>query len=180
MSGFAAGRVRPQPLMRVHSTLIDKAAVAVTIQLGSKVIVNRVFESAASTKTPKCTFGAQVTKAQIDTEQAMVEVPLEQLAYARSGDKGDNANIGIIARRPEYLAILNEQVTAQVVSDYFAHTVKGEVERFEIPGFNAYNFLMTEALGGGGTASLRLDSQGKAFGQMLLSLPVTVPADWFS
>ena len=175
MSGFAAGRVRPQPLMRVHSTLIDKTAVAVTIQLGSKVIVNRVFESAASTKTPKCTFGPQVSKAQIDDNQPMVEVPLEQLAYARSGDKGNNANVGIIARKPEYLPALYQQLTAEAVAEFFAHLVDGEVERFEVPGFDAFNFFMTEALGGGGTASLRVDSQGKAFAQMLLSKMIWVP-----
>ncbi len=138
MSCFAAGRVRPQPLMRVHSTLIDKAAVAVTIQLGSKVIVNRVFESAASTKTPKCTFGAQVTKAQIDTEQAMVEVPLEQLAYARSGDKGNNANVGVIARKPEYLPVLYQQLTAAAVAEFFDHVVEGEVEHFGVEFGNDY------------------------------------------
>ncbi len=175
MSGFAAGRVRPQPLMRVHSTLIDKDAVAVTIQLGSKVIVNRVFESKASTKTPKCTFGPQVSKAQIDTKQAMVEVPLEQLAYARSGDKGNNANVGVIARKPEYLPVLYQQLTAAAVAEFFDHVVEGEVTRFAVPGFDAFNFFMTEALGGGGTASLRVDSQGKAFGQMLLSKMVWVP-----
>jgi len=118
MSGFAAGRVRPQPLMRVHSTLIDKAAVAVVIQLGSKVIVNRVFESAASTKTPKWSFGPEVTTAQIDNKQAMVEVPLEQLAYARSGDKGNNANVGVIARKPEYLPVLYQQLTANAVAEF--------------------------------------------------------------
>jgi len=175
MSGFAAGRVRPQPLMRVHSTLIDKAAVAVVIQLGSKVIANRVFESAASTKTPKCSFGPEVSNVQIDTNQAMVELPLEQLAYARSGDKGNNANVGVIARKPEYLPVLYQQLTANAVAEFFDHVVEGEVERFEVPGFDAFNFFMTEALGGGGTASLRVDSQGKAFGQMLLSKMVWVP-----
>jgi len=175
MSGFAAGRVRPQPLMRVHSTLINKAAVAVVIQLGSKVIVNRVFESAASSKTPKCSFGPDVTAAQIDTQQPMIEVPLEQLAYARSGDKGNNANVGVIARKPEYLPVLYQQLTAAAVAEFFDHVVEGEVTRFEVPGFDAFNFFMTEALGGGGTASLRVDSQGKAFGQMLLSKVIWVP-----
>jgi len=175
MSGFAAGRVRPQPLMRVHSTLIDKAAVAVVIQLGSKVIANRVFESAASTKTPKCSFGPEVSNVQIDTNQAMVELPLEQLAYARSGDKGNNANVGVIARKPEYLPVLYQQLTANAVAEFFDHVVEGEVTRFEVPGFDAFNFFMTEALGGGGTASLRVDSQGKAFAQMLLSMVIRVP-----
>ncbi len=176
MSGFGAGRVRPQPLMRIHSTMIDKSQVKVKVQLGDELIVDRCYDDAeVSVPTAKC----KMNLAPLDDVGETVSVPLEKLAYARSGDKGDNANIGVIARKPEYLAVLNEQVTAQVVSDYFAHTVKGEVERFEIPGFDAYNFLMTEALGGGGTASLRLDTQGKAFGQMLLSMPVEVPSQWF-
>ena len=161
--------------MRVHSTLIDKAAVAVVIQLGSKVIVNRVFESAASTKTPKGSFGPEVSNVQIDINQPMLEVPLEQLAYARSGDKGNNANVGVIARKPEYMPVLYQQLTAAAVAEFFGHVVEGEVTRFEVPGFDAFNFFMTEALGGGGTASLRVDSQGKAFGQMLLSKVIQVP-----
>lgn len=177
MSGFGAGRARPQPLMRVHSTLINKSKVPVKVQLGNELIVEKCYDDAeTSALNPKC-------KMQIEPLEYIgesIQVPLEKIAYARSGDKGDNANIGIIARQPEYLAAINEQVTAQVVSDYFAHLVKGEVERYEIPGFNAYNFFLTEALGGGGTASLRLDSQGKAFGQMLLSMMVTVPAAWFA
>jgi len=176
MSGFGAGRVRPQPLMRIHSTMIDKSEVPVTVQLGDNIIVDQCYDDAdVSPLTPKCKMNLEPQ----DYDGETLSVPLERLAYARSGDKGDNANIGLIARKAEYLSVLNEQVTAQVVSDYFAHTVKGEVERFEIPGFSAYNFLMTEALGGGGTASLRLDSQGKAFGQMLLSMEVKVPAHWF-
>jgi hypothetical protein len=103
------------------------------------------------------------------------EVSLETLVYARSGDKGDNANIGVIARRPEYIGILQQQLTAQAIADYFAHTIKGGVTRFEIPGFNALNFLLTEALGGGGTASVQIDAQGKTLAQMLLSMTVRVP-----
>ena len=91
---------------------------------------------------------------------------------------GNNANIGIIARKPDYLPVIAEQVTAQAVDDYFAHLVEGDVERFQLPGFNAFNFLLTEALGGGGTASVRVDSQGKALGQMLLSMPIKVPVGW--
>jgi len=175
MSGFAAGRVRPQPLMRIHSTLINKDAVAVIIQLGSEIIVEKVFESAGSVATPKCRFDSDVVNSAQANSQDLVSVPLEQLAYARSGDKGNNANIGVIARKPEYLPVLYHQLTAVAVAEFFAHVVEGEVERFELPGFDAFNFFMTQALGGGGTASLRVDSQGKAFAQMLLSKMVWVP-----
>ena len=76
-----------------------------------------------------------------DESEQRVDVILEQLAYARSGDKGDNANIGIIARKPEYLPYLSEQLSAAAVAEYFAHTVKGDVTRYDMPGFNAFNFF---------------------------------------
>ncbi len=123
----------------------------------------------------RLTYNVEVSAAQFDANQAIVEVPLEQLAYARSGDKGNNANVGVIARKPEYLPVLYQQLTAAAVAEFFDHVVEGEVERFEVPGFDAFNFFMTQALGGGGTASLRVDSQGKAFAQMLLSMEVWVP-----
>ena len=171
--GLAGGRARPGGLMRVHSTMIDKVLVPVTVQVGTERVAEKVYTSASSDST------AKVRMAVVPTEPIgeMIAVPLERLAFARSGDKGNNANIGVMARRPEYLPYIYEQLTAQAVEDYFAHLVKGEVERFELPGFNAFNFFMTEALGGGGTASLRTDAQGKSMAQQLLSLPVSVPAD---
>jgi len=105
-------------------------------------------------------------------------VPLLALAHGRSGDKGDHANIGIISRSPKYMGLLRKQLTPEVVGDYFSHILEGSVERFELPGLGAFNFLMHNALGGGGMASLRYDPQGKAFAQMLLDLPITVPATW--
>jgi hypothetical protein len=177
MSGFGAGRTRPQPLMMVHSALVDKSQVPVVVQLGEQVIVNQCYLSAGSSSAvPKVSMDLPPW----DYRGELREVPLEKLAYARSGDKGDNANIGIIARKAEYLPVLTAQLTAQAVEDYFAHLVDGEVERFAVPGFDAFNFLLTEALGGGGAGSIRVDSQGKAFGQMLLSMAMKVPAAWFA
>lgn len=178
MSGFGAGRARPQPLMKIHSTLLDKSLVAVKVQLGQEIIIDRPFETrTVSVITAKCRYPNDVSGAQFDEKATFTEVPLEKLVYARSGDKGNNANIGIVARKPEYLPILYSQLTSEVVSNYFSHLVDGDVERFDLPGFNAFNFFMTEALGGGGTASLRLDAQGKAYGQMLLSKLIKVPAE---
>jgi hypothetical protein len=175
MSGFGAGRTRPQPLMMVHSTLINKDAVPVKVQVGDKIIADKCYSTTQeSALTAKYHYQLDPTDGSIATKV----VELEQLAYARSGDKGNNANIGIIAREDKYLPILFEQVTAQAVDDYLSHLVEGEVERFDVPGFNAFNFFLTEALGGGGTASIRVDPQGKAFGQMLLSMKVKVPVEW--
>ncbi|HUI31792.1 MAG TPA: hypothetical protein VLX91_16405 [Candidatus Acidoferrales bacterium] len=108
----------------------------------------------------------------------MKRVQLLKLAHARSGDKGDASNIGLIARRPEYYPILKEKVTAEVVRRHFAGICKGEVDRFELPNLHALNFLLHEALGGGGTVSLRNDAQGKTLSTALLRLEIEVPDDF--
>lgn len=143
----------------------------------------------------------------------MVEVPLVRLCYGRSGDKGDVANIGIIARNPAHYPFLRSALTEEVVHRYLAHLVKGTTRRFEgtkpplpqhcndfrrdgpwslrahtaplslsppVPGISGLNFVLTQALGGGGLASLHMDRQGKAYAQILLSLPVTVPRQWLA
>ena len=107
----------------------------------------------------------------------MKRIQLLQLAHARSGDKGDASNIGLIARKPEFYPILRDKVTADVVKKHFAGICNGKVERFELPNLNALNFLLHEALGGGGTVSLRNDAQGKTFSTALLRLEIEVPDD---
>jgi hypothetical protein len=102
---------------------------------------------------------------------------LIRLAWARSGDKGNLANIGVIARRPQYLPYIRAALTPQAVSTVFSHYLEGPVERFDLPGSHAINILLHNVLGGGGTASLRNDPQGKAYAQMLLEYPIPVPAD---
>jgi hypothetical protein len=108
----------------------------------------------------------------------MVEVPLIRLAWARSGDKGDSSNVGIIARRPEWLPLLRQQLTEARVAQWLAHLVQGSVTRYDLPGIQAMNFLCTRALDGGGMASLRNDPLGKGMAQILLTMPVQVPASW--
>jgi hypothetical protein len=109
-----------------------------------------------------------------------VLVPLRKLALARSGDKGNKANIGIIARREEYLPLLRSALTPAMVKGSLSHFVRGEVERFELPGMHAFNFLLHDALGGGGIASLRYDPQGKSMGQIFLESLIAVPRAWMS
>ncbi|MEM0929169.1 MAG: terpene utilization protein AtuA, partial [Pseudomonadota bacterium] len=96
-------------------------------------------------------------------------------AWARSGDKGASANVGVIARHPDLLPYLWEQLTEEAVAERFAHILEGRVQRFAMPGLSAINFLLTESLGGGGIASLRADAQGKGFSQVILTMPVRVP-----
>ena len=109
------------------------------------------------------------------TDAQRVEVALVELAWGRSGDKGDTSNIGLIARRPEWWPVLREVVTAQAVAQWLAFAVKGPVTRYELPGLLALNFVCEQALGGGGMASLRNDALGKGMGQIVLSMPIAVP-----
>ena len=103
------------------------------------------------------------------------KVPLLELAHARSGDKGDTANIGLIANRPEYYPILVKQVTAARVARHFKGMIKGNVERYELPNLGALNFLLHGALDGGGTISLKTDAQGKVFSAALLRMEIEGP-----
>jgi hypothetical protein len=104
-----------------------------------------------------------------------MRVPLSRVAFARSGDKGDTANVGVIALAPEAYEYLVCQVTPERVKEHFAGVCRGDVERFELPNLSALNFLLHESLGGGGTVSLMLDAQGKTFGAGILALEVEVP-----
>ena len=99
---------------------------------------------------------------------------LLKLAHARSGDKGDTANVGVIALREEYYPLLVREVTAEKVKDHFGDMVRGGVERFELPNLNALNFLLHESLGGGGTLSLMTDAQGKTFSTALLRMHIDI------
>ncbi|MCZ6828831.1 MAG: DUF1446 domain-containing protein [Gammaproteobacteria bacterium] len=171
--GLGGGRVRPGALMRVHSTLIDKSFITVTVQVGEALIAEHPYlTETESEPVPKYRLAVDEPDSSGDT----VQVSLEQLAFARSGDKGNNANIGVLARDAAYLPYIHRQLTAQAVEDYFSYLVQGEVERFELPGMGAFNFFLTEALGGGGAASVRTDAQGKSMAQQLLSIEITVPA----
>jgi len=107
----------------------------------------------------------------------MPRIQLLHLAHTRSGDKGDTANVGVIAYRPEFYPILVEQLTSERVKEHFAGICHGEVERFELPNLHALNFLLHEALGGGGTVSLKTDAQGKVLSTAMLRLEVEVPEE---
>ena len=104
-------------------------------------------------------------------------IPLTRLAHARSGDKGDTANVGLIALREEYFPLLVREVTAERVKQHFEGICKGSVERYELPNLGALNFLLHESLGGGGTLSLMTDAQGKTFSTALLRMEIAIPED---
>lgn len=169
----AGGRPSVVPAIKQYAFLIDKARVQprvtllggesfdVTVPLGGAALETAV-AATASDALPSGTTR---------------EVPLIELAYARSGDKGDTSNIGVIARQPEDLPLLRAQLTEDAVAAYLAHVVKGRVTRYDLPGIHALNFVCEQALGGGGMASLRNDPLGKGMAQVLLTMPVRVPVD---
>jgi len=103
-----------------------------------------------------------------------MKIQLLKLAHARSGDKGDTANVGLIALKPEYYPILVREVTAERVKQHFAEICHGEVERYELPNLGALNFLLHHSLGGGGTLSLKTDAQGKTLSAALLRMEIEV------
>ena len=167
----SGGRPSASPLIKSLSFLLDKSALEVGFVVdGERTEVTIPLSNGG---TPP--DGALSPPAWTDPDEPMVEVPLIKLAWARSGDKGNVSNIGVIARRAEWLPLIWARVTPESVKEYFAHLVKGRVERFYLPGISAINYLMHDALDGGGGASTRMDPLGKGMGQMLLDLPVSVP-----
>jgi hypothetical protein len=154
--------------MRLFSFLWPKASVEPHLRIGGEDIAVPFARSQPLAATERAAGGA------VPAEIAGAEVPLISLGVGRSGDKGNAANIGIIARRPDYLPWLRQTLTAGAVQAFFAHAGVSKVERFELPGIHALNFVLHDALGGGGVASLRIDPQGKAFAQMLMDYPVGV------
>ena len=177
---FGAGRVSPSPVIRMFSCLVPKNQVPVTVDVdGHRIAMQEGARSGGfdakslPVEAPPMASPPMASPSSGPTET----VPLVVLACGRSGDKGDNANIGIFARKPEYQPILDAEVTEEAVAKYFAHRIEGKVSRWRLPGINGFNFLLRQALGGGGMASLKADPLAKAFAQMLLDMPVRVPAE---
>ncbi|HOV18220.1 MAG TPA: DUF1446 domain-containing protein [Ottowia sp.] len=195
-TGSGGGRAGVSPLIRQYAFLLDKARVTPAVTLdGAPVSLplppagegrgegqppSSSPEGHESNPASARTGQAQAAIHSIETDTDTVEVPLILLAWARSGDKGDTSNIGVIARKPEWLPLLRTQLTEARVAEHLAHLVKGRVTRFEVPGIHAFNFVCEQALGGGGMASLRNDPLGKGMGQILLALPVRAPKSWLS
>jgi hypothetical protein len=171
--GHFGGRADIQSVLKLYSFLVAKSAVPVDVicaDTAQRLAI--AAECGTTTEPPEV---AVVPAAQSEAGDDLLEIPLVRIALARSGDKGDDANIGVIARDPRYLPWLRAELSAERVGAYFAHLVDGPVERFDLPGVNALNFLLHAALGGGGTASLRSDPLGKAYAQILLEMPVRIP-----
>jgi hypothetical protein len=171
-TGSGLGRQTPVPVVKLFSFLVPKGDVAVRIRVdGSEM---------AWTPDGAATGGEGATDPRRYADfapltGARVELPLVKLAWARSGDKGNTENIGVLARHDDFVALIAQEVTPERVAEYFAYCVDGPVRRYDVPGIRAFNFVLENALDGGGIASMRADPLGKGFAQMLLDLPVAVP-----
>ena len=188
-TGAGGGRPPVQPLIVPCSFAVPREAVTPTVRIGEAswpvpMSAVAVVRSATTGNSASGSSGATAITAPIAVPDPQPfgavspthSVPLVRLAWGRSGDKGDLSNIGLIARRPEWLPLLWQQVTPQAVLAWLGHLVKGRCERFHLPGIDAMNLVLYEALDGGGPVSQRLDPLGKGMAQILLDMPVAVPA----
>ena len=166
-----AGRPKPSPVVTLFSSLIEASVPDVRVSCDGQVVAYEpnLVSAASSTPEPR-------TPAKPETVET-TEVRLEHIAVARSGDKGDKANIGVLARMPDVMPWIWMALTPDRIAEIFENELKGPIERFYLPGSASMNILMDQTLGGGGIASLRNDSQGKAFAQRLLATPVAIPTN---
>ncbi len=179
LSGFSGARAKPSPVVRLFSYLTPKEEIAIRIDVDG--------QSIAFSDNPGQPFDPSSIIRPADPElpgisDEIVSLPLIRLAWARSGDKGNKANIGVIARDPAFLPYIWTALTPDSVAERFGHFIEGgadaaSIEKFHLPGSHAINFLIDAVLGGGGVASIRNDAQGKGYGQLLLAHPVAIPVE---
>jgi len=169
----AGGRPSPSPLIKPFSFLLDKGRASASVSIGGERIAVEMPPGDADPLTPAPT--AEPALWVDPPDETLIDVPLIKLAHGRSGDKGNLSNIGLIARRAEWLPLLWDRLTPIRVKGWLGHLVHGEVERFHLPGIAAINFVLHHALDGGGVSSRRLDPLGKGMAQILLDMPIEVP-----
>tara|TARA_B100000683_G_C12227778_1_gene447798 strand:- start:1 stop:615 length:615 start_codon:yes stop_codon:yes gene_type:complete len=182
---FAGTRPKSSPVIRLFSILIDRDVVDIQIHTAdqaqsfedSQAIQSAVHDLAQDAMGNDTAAEREETAVATDDGTERIEVPLERLAWARSGDKGDKANIGVMARKPEYFPWIAAALNESYVASRFEHFMASpEMGRYVLPGLPALNFVLHHALGGGGVASLRNDPQAKGYAQILLDTPVSLPA----
>lgn len=182
LSGFQGARAKPSPVVRLFSFLIEKNQIDIKIDFDGQVSSFQQHAIADSTTSVEIIRPSHPSSG---GQHAMIQVPLIELAWGRSGDKGNKANIGIIARREEFYPYILASLTEPVVAQRFEHFIGSQdieksVETYLLPGLYAVNFLIHDVLGGGGVASVRNDAQGKGYAQILLATPISVPAELFN
>ena len=181
-SGGVSGRGEIAPETRLFSWLVPKERVASLVFFRGETLRIEVPQGQALVATvpsePTSATGVPATGVPATGAPAAeaIEVPLVRLAWGRSGDKGTTSNIGVVARSAAIHEFLKTQLTETVVAEWLGHLVHGKTYRYELPGLQALNFLLEESLDGGGTSTLRMDPLGKCMAQVLLSMPMRVPA----
>lgn len=173
-TGFA-GRPKAQKVYRLFSVLVPKELVDIRVEVDG---VAEFVASESPEESPEPNVPQDFEGVPLDPSEAAIEVPLRALAVGRSGDKGDMSNIAVICRHRDFYELLVAELRPEVVASHLSHLVKGEVRRYLAPGVHSLNFLLSGALAGGGSASLRNDALGKAFAQILLDRRIKVPARW--
>lgn len=177
LSGFAGARPKPSPILSLFSFLYKKENIGFTLQYDNfpsePIIINNLL-NLASPNAPGISLKPNFSN--LDEEGHLREVCLEDIAWGRSGDKGNKANVGIIARHPNLLPYIWETFSENKIADIFSHFLENDkVDRHFLPGISGINFVLHEVLGGGGTSSLRNDPQGKGYAQILLSCKIKIP-----
>lgn len=172
------GRPKVSPVLKLFSFLYPKDTFDINIFMNGEHVEKYNPPSVPTADYVKNTQPSTPEKSE-PVQSGKCTYRLEELAYTRSGDKGNTCNIGVIARHPALLPYLKAALTQENVENYFAHVfpsrdgvIERRIQRYEVPGINGLNFMLYNALGGGGIASLRSDPQGKAFGQMLLDFEI--------
>ena len=163
---FLGGRPSVSPSIQLYSYLIPKSLVSIELQINEQIIPVDIQLDGTFQYEEK---DNQMIYKELETD---ISVPLQQLAYARSGDKGPHANIGVIARNPAYLPYIRNGLKSEILKKYFSHLLEGEIYIWDVPGINAINILLKRSLDGGGMSSLRIDPQGKAYAQQLLEISI--------
>ena len=181
LTGLVGGRPKPSPMIRLFSFLWPKDQIEVSYTLNdqsSSVVIAQGECLADSVKNSTALLNDNDVVG-LDTSLCDATTALINLAMARSGDKGDHCNIGILARDPTYLPYIQQAVQPEKIRNYLSHIMSknSDVKLYELPGLNAFNLMLEQALGGGGIASLRIDPQGKAMAQQLLDMPIALPLD---
>ena len=177
LSGFAGARPKPSPILSLFSFLYKKENIGFTLQYDNFPSEPIVINNLVNLPPPNAPgISLKPNFSNLDEESHLREVSLEDIAWGRSGDKGNNANVGIIARHPDLLPYIWETFSENKIADIFSHFLENDkVDRHFLPGISGINFVLHEVLGGGGTSSLRNDPQGKGYAQILLSCKIKIP-----
>lgn len=171
LTGIVGGRPRVSPVLKPFFFLQPKSQMKVELHIDGQ-LVESLQEAEPGSAGREAPPPSPEDAPDTELPSGPHSYRLEELAFTRSGDKGDSANIGVVARHPLFFPYLKKHLTASLVHDFFSHLIQpgGTVTRYSLPGIHGLNFVLQGSLGGGGVASLRSDPQGKAFGQMLLDV----------